>query len=68
MNGDIDEVRLYNRTLSADEVKELYFFTSAFPPAEKRENRMVIFLTIKPKTIPDSAENRENVATIVAVI
>ncbi len=36
--------------------------------AEKRENRMVIFLTIKPKTIPDSAENRENVATIVAVI
>ena len=24
--------------------------------AEKRENRMVIFLTIKPKTIPDSAK------------
>jgi len=34
MNGIIDEVRLYNRALSADEVKELYLFTSAFPPAE----------------------------------
>ena len=34
LNGDIDEVRLYNRALSADEVKELYLFTSAFPPAE----------------------------------
>ena len=32
--GTIDEVRIYNRTLSADEVKELYLFTSAFPPAE----------------------------------
>ena len=30
----IDEVRLYSRALSADEVKELYLFTSAFPPAE----------------------------------
>ena len=30
----IDEVRLYNRALSADEVKELYLFNSAFPPAE----------------------------------
>ena len=30
----IDEVRLYNRALSADEVKELYLFTSAFPPAK----------------------------------
>jgi hypothetical protein len=34
LNGNIDEVRLYNRALSADEVKELYLFTSAFPPAE----------------------------------
>ena len=34
LNGDIDEVRLYNRALSADEVKELYLFTSAFPPAK----------------------------------
>jgi hypothetical protein len=33
-NGVIDEVRLYNRALSAEEVKELYLFTSAFPPAE----------------------------------
>jgi len=32
--GVIDEVRVYNRALSADEVKELYLFTSAFPPAE----------------------------------
>ena len=34
LNGDIDEVRLYNRALSAKEVKELYLFSSAFPPAE----------------------------------
>ena len=34
LNGDIDEVRLYNRALSANEVKELYLFSSAFPPAE----------------------------------
>ncbi len=34
LDGIIDEVRLYNRALSADEVKELYLFTSAFPPAE----------------------------------
>ena len=34
LNGNIDEVRLYNRALSADEVEELYLFTSAFPPAE----------------------------------
>ena len=34
LDGVIDEVRLYNRALSADEVKELYLFTSAFPPAE----------------------------------
>jgi len=33
-NGLIDEVRIYNRALSADEVQELYLFTSAFPPAE----------------------------------
>jgi hypothetical protein len=33
-NGVIDEVRVYNRALSADEVKELYLFTSAFPPVE----------------------------------
>ena len=30
----IDEVRLYNRALSSTEVKELYLFTSAFPPTE----------------------------------
>jgi len=34
LHGTIDEVRIYNRALSADEVKELYLFTSAFPPAE----------------------------------
>ena len=34
LNGNIDEVRLYNRPLSADEVKELYLFSSAFPPVE----------------------------------
>mgnify|MGYP001189733521 CR=1 FL=1 len=34
LNGDIDEVRMYNRALSADEVKQLYLFNSAFPPAE----------------------------------
>ena len=34
LSGTVDEVRLYNRALSADEVKELYLFTSAFPPAE----------------------------------
>jgi len=34
LNGNIDEVRLYNRALSANEVKELYLFSSAFPPAE----------------------------------
>jgi hypothetical protein len=34
LDGQIDEVRVYNRALSADEVKELYLFTSAFPPAE----------------------------------
>ena len=34
VDGIIDEVRVYNRALSADEVKELYLFTSAFPPAE----------------------------------
>ena len=34
LNGNIDEVRLYNRALSEDEVKELYLFTSAFPPAK----------------------------------
>ena len=34
LNGDIDEVRLYNRALSAKEVKKLYLFNSAFPPAE----------------------------------
>ncbi len=34
LEGNIDEVRIYNRALSADEVKELYLFTSAFPPAE----------------------------------
>ena len=33
-NGVIDEVRIYNRALSAEEVQELYLFTSAFPPAE----------------------------------
>ena len=32
--GTIDEVRIYNRALSTDGVKELYLFTSAFPPAE----------------------------------
>ena len=32
--GAIDEVRIYNRALSEDEVKELYLFTSAFPPAK----------------------------------
>ena len=32
--GVVDEVRLYNRALSSTEVKELYLFTSAFPPAE----------------------------------
>ena len=34
LDGVIDEVRLYNRALSADEVQELYLFTSAFPPVE----------------------------------
>ena len=34
LNGNIDEVRLYNRALSAEEVKELFLFTSAFPPTE----------------------------------
>ena len=34
LDGTIDEVRLYNRALLADEVRELYLFTSAFPPAE----------------------------------
>ena len=34
LNGNIDEVRLYNRALSSAEVKDLYLFTSAFPPAE----------------------------------
>jgi len=34
LDGQIDEVRVYNRALSADEAKELYLFTSAFPPAE----------------------------------
>ena len=34
LDGWIDEVRVYNRALSADEVKELYLFTSVFPPAE----------------------------------
>ena len=34
LDGVIDEVRVYNRALSADEVRELYLFTSAFPPAE----------------------------------
>ena len=34
LDGVIDEVRLYNRALSVDEVTELYLFTSAFPPAE----------------------------------
>ena len=34
LSGTIDEVRLYNRALSAGEVKELYLFTSAFPPTE----------------------------------
>ena len=34
LSGTIDEIRLYNRALSADEVKELYLFTSAFPPTE----------------------------------
>jgi len=32
--GVVDEVRLYNRALRSEEVKELYLFTSAFPPAE----------------------------------
>ena len=32
--GTIDEVRIYNRALNTEEVKELYLFTSAFPPAE----------------------------------
>ncbi|PPR24365.1 MAG: hypothetical protein CFH39_00041, partial [Alphaproteobacteria bacterium MarineAlpha10_Bin2] len=32
--GIICEIHLYNRALSADEVKELYLFTSAFPSAE----------------------------------
>ena len=32
--GTIDEVRIYNRALTSTEVKELYLFTSAFPPAE----------------------------------
>ena len=32
--GEIDEVRFYSRALSAQEVKELYLFTSAFPPVE----------------------------------
>jgi hypothetical protein len=34
LHGTIDEVRIYNRALSADEVKKLYLFTSAFPPAK----------------------------------
>ena len=34
LNGSIDEVRFYNRALSTQEVKELYLFTSAFPPVE----------------------------------
>jgi len=34
LDGTIDEVRLYNRALSAEEVEELYLFASAFPPAE----------------------------------
>jgi hypothetical protein len=34
LSGTVDEVRLYNRALSSTEVKELYLFTSAFPPAE----------------------------------
>jgi len=34
LDGVIDEVRLYNRALSSTEVKELYLFTSAFPPTE----------------------------------
>ena len=34
LNGSIDEVRFYSRALSAQEVKELYLFTSAFPPVE----------------------------------
>jgi len=34
LNGTIDEVRLYNRALLADEVRELYLFSAAFPPAE----------------------------------
>ena len=32
--GVVDEVRLYNRALRSEEVKELYMFNSAFPPAE----------------------------------
>jgi len=34
LHGVIDEIRIYNRALSAEEVKELFLFTSAFPPAE----------------------------------
>ena len=34
LNGSIDEVGCYSRALSAQEVKELYLFTSAFPPVE----------------------------------
>ena len=34
LSGTVDEVRLYNRALSTQEVKELYLFTSAFPPVE----------------------------------
>ena len=34
LSGTMDEICLYNRALSAEEVEELYLFASAFPPAE----------------------------------
>ena len=38
-NGVIDEVRLYNRALSADEVKKLYHYSSALSQRSERQQK-----------------------------